>query len=125
MYRKQALTAYPANNTIHLHNRSFRIIFQKLLKIGMVSSNTASSVHLEFWLFITRTVFDFSWQINVPDVKKPGINVIIQSLFTAHEFVNMIQINLMKRLPVFDQRADNPIDSSYVIFIGQNPSSRF
>ena len=93
------------------------MISQILLKVSVVPSNAAPPVNLEFRLFIAGTVFDFAGKINVPDVKKLSINIVIQGLLTAHQLINMIQIDLMKRLPVFDQRTDNPIDSGYIVFI--------
>ena len=117
MYGKQALASHTSDHAIHLYNSRFWMISQILLKVGVVSSNATPSVHLELRLFITGTVFDFTWKINVPDIKKLSINIVIQCLLTAHQLINMIQIDLMKRLPVFDQRTDNPIDSGYIIFV--------
>ena len=38
----------------------------------------------------------------VPDIKELGIHIVIQCLFTAHQFIYMSKIDLMKRLPVFN-----------------------
>ena len=118
MYGKQALASHTSDHTIHLYNSCFWMVSQKLLEVSVVPSNAAPSVNLELRMFITGTIFDFTGKINVSDVKKLSINIVIQGLLTAHQLINMIQIDLMKRLPVFDQRTDNPINSGYIIFIG-------
>ena len=64
-------------------------------------------------------------QINVSDVKQLGIDIIIQSLFTAHQLINMVQVDLMEGLPISDQGTDDPVDSRYIIFIRQNTGSGF
>ena len=51
-------------------------------------------------LLIAWTVFHFTGQINVPDVKQLGIDIIIQSLFTAHQLIYMVQVDLMEGLPI-------------------------
>lgn len=112
VYGKQTFASDTAEYRVHLHNGSFRIVLQKLLEICITASNAASPVHLEFRLFVTGMVFDFPRKINVPDVKKPGINIVIQGLLTAHQLIYMIQVDLMKGLSVFDQRTDDSIGIS-------------
>ena len=118
MYGKQTFASHTSDNTVHLYNGRFRIGFKKLLEITIASANTTSSVYLEFRLFVSRAVLYFTRQINVPDIKKLGINIVIQCFFAAHDFINMLYINLMKRLTIFNQRADNSVDSCYIILIG-------
>ena len=51
----------------------------------------------KFSLLITRTVFHFTGQINVPNIKELGIHVIIQYLFTAHQSIYMFKIDHVVR----------------------------
>lgn len=71
------------------------MVSQKLLKVNIVPSNAASPVNLEFGLFIEWSIFNFTGKINVPDIKKLSINIVIQGLLTAHQLINMIQVDLM------------------------------
>ena len=125
MYRKETFASHTANDAVHLYNRRFRIICEILLKVRVAPTDAAAPVNLEFRLFISWTVFDLTGQVNVSDIKKLGIHIVIQRLFAAHQFIHMLQIDLMKGLPVFDQGTDNPIDSCYVIFVGQNAGPCF
>ena len=123
MYGKQALASHTANNAVHLYDSRFWMFPQELLEVNVAPPNTASSVNLEFSFFITGTIFHFAGQVNVPDIKQLGVHIVIQGFLTAHQLIYMIQIDLMKRLSVFDQRADDLIDSGYIIFIGKNAGS--
>ena len=118
MYSKQAFASHTSDNTIHLYNSRLRLCFKKLLEISIASTNTTSSVYLEFRLFVSRAILYFTRQINVTDIKKLGINIVIQCFFTAHDFINILYINLMKRLSIFNQGADDSVDSCYIILIG-------
>lgn len=96
MYGKQTFASGTADHRVHLHNGSFRIILQKLLEIRITTPDAAAPVHFEFGLLITGTIFNLTRQINVPDVKKLGIHIVIQGLLAAHQFINVIQIDLME-----------------------------
>lgn len=100
MYGKKTFSSHTTNHAIHLYNGRFRVCSQIFLKVSVASFNTAAPVNFKFRLLITGTVFHFTGQINVPDIKELGIHVVIQCLFTAHQFIYMSKIDLMKRLPV-------------------------
>ena len=96
MYCEQTFTANASYHGIHLDNGCFRVLFKELFKIGIIPSYPAASVHLEFRLFVPRSILDLAEQINVSDIKKLSINVIVQCFFTAHQIIHMIQVNLMQ-----------------------------
>lgn len=100
VYGKKTFSSHTTNHAIHLYNGRFRVCSQIFLKVSVASFNTAAPVNFKFRLLITGTVFHFTGQINVPDIKELGIHVVIQCLFTAHQFIYMSKIDLMKRLPV-------------------------
>ena len=102
VYGKKTFSSHTTNHAIHLYNGRFRVCSQIFLKVSVASFNTAAPVNFKFRLLITGTVFHFTGQINVPDIKELGIHVVIQCLFTAHQFIYMSKIDLMKRLPVFN-----------------------
>lgn len=101
------------------------MFLQILLKVSVASANTTSPINFKFGLLITGTVFHFTRQIDIPDIKELGIHIVIQGLFAAHQFIYMIQIDLMKGLPVFNQRTDEPIDPCNIIFVRHNTGSGF
>ena len=69
----------------------------------------------KFILLITRTVFHFAGQINVPNIKELGIHVIIQYLFTAHQSIYMFKIDLMLSVPKSrDMSMENRISYSII-----------
>ena len=92
MYGKQTFASHTSDNTVHLYNSRLRITFKKLLEIAIVSTNTTSSVYLELRLFVTRTIFHLTRQVDVPYIKKLGINIIIQCFFAAHDFIYMLYV---------------------------------
>lgn len=100
VYGKKTFSSHTTNHAIHLYNGRFRVCSQIFLKVSVASFNTAAPVNFKFRLLITGTVFHFTGQINIPDIKELGIHVVIQCLFTAHQFIYMSKIDLMKRLPV-------------------------
>ena len=102
VYGKKTFSSHTTNHAIHLYNGRFRVCSQIFLKVSVASFNTAAPVNFKFRLLITGTVFHFTGQINVPDIKELGIHIVIQCLFTAHQFIYMSKIDLMKRLPVFN-----------------------
>ena len=121
MYGKKAFSSHTTNHAIHLYNGRIWVCSQILLEVSVASPNTAATINFKFRLLIMGTVFDFTGQINVPDIKELGIHVVIQCLFTAHQFIYMIPIDLMKRLPVFNQRTDDSVNSCNIIFIVTAP----
>ena len=60
-------------------------VFASRREASVISSNAAPPVNLKLRPFITGKVFDFTEKINIPDVKKLSINIVIQSLLTAHQ----------------------------------------
>ena len=125
MYREEAFAPCTPDNAVHLYYGRFWMGAQDLLEIRVAPANTAAPVDFEFRFLIAWTVFYLTGQINVSDVKQLGIDLIIQSLFTAHQLINMVQVDLMEGLPISDQGTDDPVDSRYIIFIRQNTGSGF
>ena len=112
MYGKQTFASHTSDNTVHLYNSRLRITFKKLLEIAIVSTNTTSSVYLELRLFVTMTIFHLTRQVDVPYIKKLGINIIIQCFFAAFltsglmiPFILAISSSLDK-MPVLDSEID-------------------
>ncbi len=75
--------------------------------------------------FISRTVLYLSWQVYVPDIKQASIHVVVEGLFTAHQFILMCQVDLMDRLPLFYQRHQDFIESGDFPFRSKDPASGF
>ena len=115
-----SLTTLISHDRIHLYHMSIWMCFHELLKILVGSSVTTGSVNFKFRLFITRTVLYLSWQIDISDVKKAGINVIIKRFFAAHKNIPVTFINLMYRLPIPNKRCNDFVDSFQFKFIGKN-----
>lgn len=125
MDSKQDLPTSAPNNRIHLYHAKPGIIDHELLIILITPSDTAAPVHLEFRFLIPGTVLYLSGKINVPDIKQAGINVIVKSLLAAHQLICMVLIDLMDRLAVTDQGADQAIDTFQLCLTGEDPAPGF
>ena len=117
MHRQQALASHTPDHAVHLDDGRLGIRLKEFLKIGIIPPDPASSVHLEFRLFVTWTVLDLAGQIDVPDIEELGIDVIIQRLLAAHQVIHMVQVDLVQGLPVAHKGTDDPIDPCDVILI--------
>ena len=112
---EQAFAADPPDDAVHLDDRRFRIIRKELLEIRIVPPGPAPPVHLELRLFITRAVPGLAGQVDVPDIKELGVDVIIQGLLAAHQVIHMMQVDLMQGLSIPHKGADDPVDPCDVI----------
>lgn len=95
MNRKKAFTSFFPDDRIHLHNVCVRIFFKELTEVF---------------------VFHFSGKINVPDVEQTGIYVVLDGLFAAHQFILIVDIDLVGRLPLFHKRSNDLIESADFVF---------
>lgn len=83
-----------------IYSSSYFFSKLNLLWIGKLTS----VIHFEFRLFIMRASFYLCWKVNVSNIKQTCVNVIVDCLFTAHEFINVMNVHLMYRLTVFYKR---------------------
>jgi hypothetical protein len=81
---KQTFVTNASYHGIHLDYGCFQTILKKLLKIRIASSYTTSPINLKFGLFVTRTIFNLTRKIDIPDIEQLGIHIIIKCLFVAH-----------------------------------------
>ena len=114
---EQAFPPDTPDDAVHLDDGAFRVIRKELLKIRVVPPDPASPVHLELGLLVTRAVLDLAGKVDVPDIKEPGIDIIVQRLLTAHQVVHMVQIDLVQGLPVPHKGTDDPIDPCNVVLV--------
>lgn len=101
------------------------MLFHIYFVIMIIPSHTASTVYFQLRFFISRTVLYLSWQVYVPDIKQASIHVVVEGLFTAHQFILMCQVDLMDRLPLFYQRHQDFIESGDFPFRSKDPASGF
>ena len=60
---------------------------------------------------------DLSGKIDVADFQQAVINVVVDRLFAAHEFIPVGNVNLMDRVSLLYQWRDNPIQSGNFFLI--------
>jgi len=77
MNRKQAFPSGFSDDAIHLYDGCLRFFFKKFLEIRITASQTAPPVYFKFWLFISGTILYLAWQIDIPDLKKLSVHIII------------------------------------------------
>lgn len=95
MDRKKAFASFFPDDRVHLHNVGIRGLLKELTKAFVITANAAAFINFEFRLFVSFPELDLSWKINVPDIKQTGINVVIDGLFTAHQIILMVDIDLV------------------------------
>lgn len=81
-----------------MHNVRVRILFKELAKVFVIAVNPVAFVNFEFRFFVSFPELHCSGHINVSDVKQACINVIINGLFTAHQFILLISSSETRRL---------------------------
>ena len=64
-------------------------------------------------------------QINAAYIQEGIIDVVINSLFAAHQFIDMIKVNLVDGLTFTDQRRDDFIEPAKILFVRQDTVSGF
>ena len=98
------------------------MLFHIYLIIMIIPSHTASPVYFQLWFFVSRAILYLSWQVYVPDIKQAAIHVVVEGLFTAHQFILMCQVDLMDGLSLLYQRHQDCIKPGKLPFCCKDPA---
>ena len=64
-------------------------------------------------------------QLDVTHIQKRTIDIVVDSLFTPHQLIDMIKVDLVDRLACTYQRRDDFVEPAKILFVRQDPASRF
>ena len=95
---KKYLATFSAFHRIHFGNRKVRIFQTEVLKIFIVTSDTAAFIYLKGFLFLAFGITDFLRKVNITCIKKIVVNETVKSAFTDHDRIPVVDTNMVKRL---------------------------
>ena len=87
------------------------------LKILVSASDTAFLIHLELRLAPANPEPYLAGEVDVADIQKTVVNIVVDRLLAAHEFIPVGNVNLMYRVSLLHQWRDNPIQSGNFFLI--------
>ena len=95
MDREQTLASNDPDHGVHLDDSCIRVLFHKGFEFFIRAADAAAFIDFEFRLFTAGTEPDLSWEVDVADLQKTVINVVVDGFLTAHQLVLMSDIDLM------------------------------
>ena len=101
--RQETFAAHRTDNRIHLNDRGIRMLLEEELKILVVTADAAAFIHLELFLLFPRTQTFLPRKVGIADIKEAGVHVGIERFLTAHDLFPVVDIDLVKGLPLTDQ----------------------
>ena len=122
---QKTLAADFPNDGIHLDNRGIRVFLHERFELLVRAADPAALVYLEFRFFPSCSESYLTRQVDVPDFEKAIVNVIVDRLLAAHEFILVGHIDLMDGMSLPDQRSNDAIEPGDLFFTGRKAAARF
>ena len=125
MDRKQSPAADCSDHRIHLYDGSIRILPHEGFEFLIGASNAAALIDFELRLFTADAEPNFPWKIDVADIQKTAIDVVVDRLLAAHELILIGNIDLMDRMSLLHKRRNDPAKPGYFCLAGRQAASGF
>jgi hypothetical protein len=122
---QETLAANFPNDGIHLDNRGIWVFLHERFKLLVGAADPASLVYLEFRFFPSCSESYLTRQVDVPDFEKAIVNIIVDRLLAAHEFILVGLIDLMDGMSLPDQRSNDAIEPGDLFFTGRKAATGF
>ena len=82
----------------------------------IVPPHAASPVYLQFRFLISGTVLYLPRQVDVADIEQAPVHVIVKCLLAAHQFILIVQVDLVDALPLLYKRHQDLVEPRYLPF---------
>ena len=112
-----------SNHRVHLDDSIIGILFHKDFEFLIGATDAAAFIDLELRFLTPGTEADFSGEIDVADFQKTVIDVVINSLLAAHQFVLVSDIDFMDRMPLLHKRSNDPVQPFDLLLTGRQSAS--
>jgi hypothetical protein len=99
------------------------MFLHKSLKVIIGPVETASFIDFKLRFLPTGAKADFSWEINVSDIQKTIIDIVVDCFLTAHQLIAMISIDLVNRVTLFHKWRDDTVQPGNLFFTGVQTTS--
>ena len=93
------------------------------LRFSLRTSNTAAFVDLKLRFLTACSEPDLSGKIDVAHFQKAVIDVVVDRLLAAHQFILMCDIDLVDRMPLFYERGNDLVKALDFFLTGREAAS--
>ena len=105
MYGEENSTAFYTFHRIKLSDRSIWMITHIFFETRKITSDTAGLIDFELsGNILSRAHADGTWHVEVSGSKETAVYIGIQGSFRLHEFIGMVNSDVMKGLSFFEKR---------------------